>query len=443
MNLDKLGVLQQWILAVAGTILIGLGGIASLLLLYGGGSWETAARLEATRLSTVELSELVGTPNYQNTNQIAPHSILTSLAQTFHLPFVQPMQMLEGQLPKTSTSLPQSPNSQTTLFETLSSWETASRKINLGWIPGGSASTAIQLIKESPGVNVISPKWLSLKSAKGAVSSTIETSVINYAHQNHIKVWAMVDNQFNATLTHQVLSNEASRKALVSNLATLAKTNHLDGLNIDFENIHSSDEGDFTTFIRELHQKLQPFHVKLSVDVTKDIVFLQDNSAYFHAALAANSDYVILMAYDEHWGGDPQPGPVADVPWVTSGVNDLLDTGVPADKLILGIPLYARFWHVYKDGHVTSEAIADANIGSILSQHKAKVSFDAKLGLAYARYPKTDGYEEAWYETGRTLNQKLTLVNDDNLAGIALWSLNLSSPQTWQNVINSLRQSLS
>jgi len=434
--------LVNWMMVVLVLLFLSVASMVSLMVLYGGQSWETAARFEATRLSTVEMSELVGTSEYLKGTPNVNHSLLSLLATSFHLPFSNPQQVLLEELPLTQEPPVVAQSSQTRLFSTLSAWESASNKINLGWIPDNTPQASIQLIQESPGVNVICPEWLTLEN-NGKVSSTVQPSVIGYAHGHKIKVWAMVTNQFSASLTHQVLSNAGYRQQLANSLANTARVNHLDGLNLDFENISSGDEGNFTKFVQLLHQDLAKSDVKLSVDITRDIAFLQDNAAYFHAGLAASCDYVILMAYDEHWAGDAQPGPVADVPWVTEGVNDLLDTGVPADKLILGIPLYARFWHVFPNGQVTSEAVADANIGSVLAGHKATVKWNSQLGVAYARYNQSSGYEEAWYETVDTLNRKLTLVNDDNLAGIALWSLNLSSKQTWSNVMDSLRESLS
>ncbi len=312
----------------------------------------------------------------------------------------------------------------------------------MGWIQLSSPQASIRMMQENPGINVISPGWYTVSSS-GHLLDCAQPSVVSYAHAHGKKVWVMLDNQFSASLTHFVVSNPTRRQQLVDEIVAACKRDKVDGVNIDFENVLSSDEANFTAFVSSLHQALQPLHDKVSVDITTDIVFLADDAAYFHAGLAAASDYVVLMAYDEHWAGDPTPGPVADVPWVTQGVNDLLDTGVPADKIILGLPLYARFWHVYNNGSVSSEAIPDSNVGAILAKYHATTSWNNALGVAYAKYKKSDGYEEAWYETIDTLNRKLALVQNDDLAGISVWSLNLSSAQTWSNVMQALRQSLS
>lgn len=432
----------RWFGTLTGVILLIGGCLGSLLLLYGGGSWRTAAQLEASSLAATEVSELVGTSDYEQDHQPAQFSWLPAVTRALHLPLANPLAMLEGQLPATDVSYDMAAQSQSSLFRSLTTWESSTKKIAMGWLPYDTSGRTIAKIQQNPGITVISPDWLTLQSTKGEVKNQIQPAVVSYAHTHKIQVWAMMTNQFQAALTHDTLHVDSARKTLVQTVAALAKDNHLDGVNVDFENVKSADQQDFTTFIHELHGALSGLHVSLSVDITPDIVFLKDEDAFFHAGLAADCDYVIVMAYDEHWGGDQTPGPVADIPWVTTAVDDLLDTGVSADKLILGIPFYARFWYVHSDGSVSSEAVAAAQVENVLAAHKAKSAWDDSLGVAHAKYDKPDGYEEVWYETDKTLNRKLTLVNDRGLAGVSIWSLSLSDQQTWSTMIAALRQSL-
>lgn len=432
----------RWIGALIGTFALAIGCVTSAWLLYGG-SWQTAAQWEAGSLSQLEISELIGTTAYHPQDSTAPHSLLAALGQTLHLPFGDPLQMLTSQFLQPAASVPSPSQGQSSLVGSLSAWQGQTRKIALGWAQYDTPARTIQLLNANPGITVISPEWLTLWSSTGALRDQTEPQVVAYAHQRKVQVWALVNNQFNAQLTHTFLHNPAATARFVQKLTSSAANAHLDGINVDFENIFTDDRDAFGAFIRQLHVALRRDGLQLSVDITPDIVFLHDDAAFFHAGLAADCDYLVVMAYDEHWGGDAEPGPVADVPWVTRAVQDLLDTGVPADRLILGIPFYARFWHVHADGSVSSLATAVSNVPAILTTHGAHLQWDAALGVDYARYPKSDGYEEVWYEGQRTLTRKLTLVNDTNLAGVAVWSLGLSDPHTWSNVIRALRGALS
>ncbi len=417
--------------------------LSSLFLLYGGGNWQRAAQSQASSLSATVVSELVGTSHYQSDQTKGGISLPVALARVFRLPISDPLAMLTSELPAPAGPNLPAVSAQGSLMTSLAKWQAKSHHVELGWLPNESTQSSIQTINDNPGINVVSPEWLQLWSPTGIVKNYSNPAVIKYAHQHHIAVWAMFDNQYSATLTHALLTNQAARARAVQAVAAAVRTDHLDGVNIDFENLYSSDQAAFTQFVQALHRALAKEHAVLSVDITPDIVPLQDNAAYFHAGLAAAANYVVLMAYDEHWSGDSVPGPVADVPWVTRAVNDLLDTGVPADQLILGIPSYTQFWHVYPDGSVSSQALADSAVPGILASHHSTGRWDAQLGVYYARYPLSTGYEEVWYPGPRTWADKLNLVSSNGLAGVAVWSLSLSNAHTWSTVVNALRQSIS
>lgn len=65
---------------------------------------------------------------------------------------------------------------------------------------------------------------------------------------------------------------------------------------------------------------------------------------YDYKALAAVSDYLMVMAYDESYPGDPTPGPVASLPFVEKSIQYAISQA-SADKIVLGIPFYGRYWN--------------------------------------------------------------------------------------------------
>ncbi len=419
--------------------------VSSVFVVYGTTPAGIGARLTARSLASAQISEMVGTNAYVASNRPVPHAPLTALMETFGVPLSNPIRMVEAQYP---TAIPKAPSggvSETSLMTPITTWaKTAQKNIAMGWIPSGlSASESINLIANNPGMNVVSPTWFELWSKYGTVKNFVQPSVVTYAHDHHVSVWALVDNQYSLTLTHELLANKVATNRFVRQLTQDAVKAHLDGINLDFENMDIQDESAYTNMVGQLHQMLMKHHIKLSVDITPDIVFLHDTDVYFHAGLAANADYLIVMAYDEHWASDTTPGPVADLPWVRTAVDDLLNTGVPADKLVLGVPFYTRFWHVYADGSVSSSAYANSQVQGILASHNAVSKWNPHLQLNYARYPKPNGYEEVWYFTPQTLKDELDLVNNEGLAGVAVWSLSFSDAHSWSVLISALRNSLS
>lgn len=436
----------SWLTNAFAIAVFATGCIAAGLVLQANRGVTVGAGLAAANIASTEVSEMVGTNAYLQTQRPQAHTPMTALMETFGIPIGNPLGLSQGshRSPSVQTSPPvharppvlaPTPSPPTPV----ATKPVKPQRIVLGWVPSGASATEIEsLIQANPGVNVISPTWFQLASGSGAINAFVQPQVVTYAHQQHVQVWAMIDNQYSATLAHALLANPNAAANFVTTLATDAIRNHLDGINLDFENMHTSDQAAYTALVGDLHQQLAPHHIKVSVDITPDIVYLRDTDVYFHAGLAANADAVMVMAYDEHWSNDVIPGPVADMPWVTTAVDDLLNTGVPATKVVLGIPFYTYFWHVTTSGSVAATAYATTQVAGILAAHQAVRAWQPDLQLGFAKYSKPDGYEEVWYETAQTLKDQVDLVRKLGLAGVAIWSLQLSDPHTWSLMMHAL-----
>ena len=64
------------------------------------------------------------------------------------------------------------------------------------------------------------------------------------------------------------------------------------------------------------------------------------------------------MAYDQVGRTSPVAGPVATYPWVERAVQNTLKLA-PADKIVLGMPLYMRLWYESKDGRDLPQNISE------------------------------------------------------------------------------------
>ena len=112
---------------------------------------------------------------------------------------------------------------------------------------------------------------------------------------------------------------------------------------MDFENIDPKNKQDFVLFVIELKKALQPHGIKVSVDVTRENIDPFWSGSLDRKKLGEVADYIIMMGYDEHWGGSPVAGSVASIPWTKEGV-ELLMKDVPSHKIILAMPFYTREW---------------------------------------------------------------------------------------------------
>lgn len=146
------------------------------------------------------------------------------------------------------------------------------------------------------------------------------------------------------------------------------------------------------------------------------------------------------MAYDEHWRTSPVSGSVASIGWVEQGVENTLKE-VPADKLILGIPLYMREWkETNQSGKTKVEAKTLSMMQSeeLIKKHKVKLNWLADKGQNYFEFTANNAKYRVWVEDERSIQMKLDLVHQYKLAGVAGWRKGFEKPEIWKTVNETL-----
>ncbi|WLR52607.1 glycosyl hydrolase family 18 protein [Bacillus tianshenii] len=317
--------------------------------------------------------------------------------------------------------------------------------INMTWEAVYSKNPDPNKIEPMPGVNVISPTWFSLSDESGTVSNIASSAYAKWAKQNNYHLWALFSNDFNPELTHEVLSSFEKRQRVIRQLLEYSRTYQLDGMNVDFENVNLEDGPLVTQFMRELSARMHQSGLVVSMDVTFISGAANWSKFYEREKLANIVDYIVVMAYDEHWGTSPVSGSVASLPWVENNLKRLLEV-VPHERVILGVPLYTRLWkeQTTENGNieVSSEAYSMDGIQQWLKKNQITPSPDQKSGQNYAEYvnQKENVTYKVWMEDPYSLKQRGQLVLDYELAGVASWSRYFANQSAWEALQSSLKQ---
>lgn len=309
------------------------------------------------------------------------------------------------------------------------------KAVNLAWEAVYSRNPDTSSIGSLPGVNVVSPTWFSIASEEGEIEDNADPQYVLWAHHRGMEVWGLLSNGFDPDITSGALSTYERRMGIIQKTIALAKQYELDGINIDFENVYTKDGANVTQFIRELKPLARANDLILSIDVTPKSdselwsVFLD------RASLGKITDYMMIMAYDEHWASSPEAGSVASLPWTETSVRRIIDEdGVPPEKLVLGIPLYTRVWsEEEKDGEtkVSSKAIGMESAAEILKEHKLKPQFLEKEQQNYVEYEEDGVPKKIWLEDKSSLKARVKLAQSLQLGGIGVWNRNFASDDAW------------
>lgn len=324
-------------------------------------------------------------------------------------------------------------------------WKVLGNKINMTWEAVYDRKIDSAKIPAMQGLNVVSPTWFALADDKGTIKGKADPAYVKWAHKQGLQVWALFSNDFEPERTSKVLATAASRFSMIQQLIGFAQVYGLQGINVDFENVHTSDKANFVQFIRELTPLLHEQGLVVSVDVTP-----KSNSEMWslfldRAALGGIVDYMMVMAYDEHWASSPKSGSVASLPWTESSVLRIMqEDGVPSNKLILSMPLYTRIWTEKKgaDGKITvsSKAVGMERIKEIINEKKLKPVFDAAAGQNYVEYKEDGNLTRIWIEDDVSIKARVALVRKYDLAGVATWQRAFQTPSIWKTIDNAIKQ---
>ncbi len=311
-------------------------------------------------------------------------------------------------------------------------------KVNMVWhgIYGTAGNSTLQsMMAQTQSVNVVAPTWFSIMDDAGDIESYAGSDYVTYAHENGWKVWAVVDN-FNqeGVDPDNFLSSLSSRQNLISQLMAQCATYGIDGINVDFEQLQVESGQNFIEFIRELSVACRTNGLTLSVD---NYVRYDFNDYYSLEEQAVVADYVVVMGYDEHYAGSQEAGSVASISYVSHGISSALED-VPADKLINGIPFYSRIWTSDADG-LSSRALGMQDIQDFITAHGMEKTWSDADGQYYAESTEEGTRYQIWVEDAESVAAKLTLMQNNNLAGVAEWKLGFETADIW-NVIASYMQ---
>lgn len=321
--------------------------------------------------------------------------------------------------------------------------EISNAKINMVWDyyseygkAPNRAGTSIE------GINVVSPSFFSLvKKGKGAIYDNVGENGLKYiqwAKQNNYKVWAIVSNNSYKETTSAALNSYQLRQNLINQIVTLANKYELDGINIDFENMNKTDKTMFSRFIIELKPYLKEAGVTLSVDVTPVDGGDDWSECYDRNVIGNVADYTVIMAYDQYTSGSKQAGTTAGYNWVEKNLKKYIDREeVPAEKIILGVPLYTRLW-AEKKGAITSKTVAMKEIGNTIPNNVSK-TWNEELKQYYVQYEKDGVTYKMWIEDATSLKEKVGLVKKYNLAGVAAWEKDRESDDIWGVIYQTLK----
>jgi cellulose synthase/poly-beta-1,6-N-acetylglucosamine synthase-like glycosyltransferase/peptidoglycan/xylan/chitin deacetylase (PgdA/CDA1 family)/spore germination protein YaaH len=207
------------------------------------------------------------------------------------------------------------------------------------------------------------------------------------------------------------------------------------GLSLDIENLPEDANPAYLSFIKELYADLHSRNLRLYVST---MVSASDDSLKH---IAANSDGIVLMNYDQH-EVESQPGPVASQDWFVANLTRVIKI-VPKEKLICAMGSYGYDWTLSipnpkarrhpKPEIIYTDVLQVSDAWQRASDAEADLSLDPDSLNPHFEYVDEDKNQRhiVWFLDGVTMINQMRAARAMGLQTFALWRLGSEDSSLW------------
>ncbi len=252
---------------------------------------------------------------------------------------------------------------------------------------------------------------------------------------------------FDNDTTDSIITSPTHTQTLISETVSFMQQHHFSGINLDFEYLNEPDSttiDNFTSFVASVSAGIKSHfpQAHISIDVFADSA--SQTRIWDLSAIHPHVDHIIIMTYDFHRPSSTVAGPVAPLYgapdyWnedITSLLAEHLKK-IPSHKILLGVPYYGYEWQTttteYQSqtyprtgGIATLKRIQDLTTESTTTN----INWHPFALSPWLYYQKDEDVFQIYYENSHSLSLKYDLVNQSDLAGIAIWALGYEPPDS-------------
>ncbi len=303
--------------------------------------------------------------------------------------------------------------------------EVPGRALSMGFYANWDDNSLPALKRALPHLDWVIPAWLNLQGPDMTLHSELNTLALDAINQIKpgIPVLPMIQNSIEGSWDGpglaRLLADPAKRAERARQIISFLETNKMQGLTVDFETVPPSAQKDLLAFLGELSAEFDKRNWVLLVCVPFN------DEHWNYKAYADVADFVVLMAYDEHWE-EGAPGSIAGQDWFETLLDKRMKELDP-DQTIIAIGNYGYNW---SEGKPT-EDLTFQEAMQAAQDSEADIDFDEEAENPHFTYKENGAKHDVWFLDAVTSFNQIHAADIYKPYGYALWRLGSEDPSIW------------
>lgn len=229
-------------------------------------------------------------------------------------------------------------------------------------------------------------------------------------------------------VTRALLASSARRKRLALEIAAEVVRRGVDGVNVDVEPVPVGQKAAFTSFVRSLRAALDDAAPGFQLTVAITGYYSSYDVRGLVAPGAADAIYLMGYHYAGWWSKIAgSNAPLGGTSYnVAETIAKLRADGVPAERLIVGVPYYGHLWPT-ASGVLNARTIgqgSDVRLASALAiLANVTPRWDPVQGVTWAAWRENGTWVQLYVNDPRALAAKWRRFRELGLLGTGMWTI--------------------
>ena len=300
------------------------------------------------------------------------------------------------------------------------------RPLSIGFYTNGDDNSYPALKRALPSLDWVLPGWLSLQGPNLDLRTDIDSRALIFieATKPSVSILPMIQNaadgKWDGRGLARLLADPAARAARLNDIVAFLETNKFQGLTVDFEEVPPTAQKDLQAFLTEMSMAFRQRGLVIVLAIPLD------DDSWSYATYGNIVDYVLLMAYDQHWETSA-PGSIAGQDWFEKALDERMKTLDPSHTIVA----MGGYGYDWVKGHDTQDLTFEEAVLSA-RDFEAPIEFDPVTANPHFSFVEDDGNRhDVWFLDGVTAFNEIAAGNDYRLAGYALWRIGSEDPSVW------------